>query len=575
MLTGMRVAHSLLLAGVLTSCASEPVPVHPSNTAPSPKTAAEYPLTVTDPWTTLTRVWLPTDASEETRAAIHRGELEIDDLSDYPRHGLDALKLGAGEPHIRYAPFTATTAPARRSLLYFAQLSDTHITDEESPVRLEGVTRFAYASAYRAQDHYTAHTLDAMIRTVNLFSYADRPLDFLFVSGDLSDNAQENELFWLREILDGGVVQADSGAIDDPVPGPGNDWTDPFRAAGVDPRVPWYAIPGNHDSSFLGTFNDTEQVRAAATGDRIIDLYGFGNLSNGEVTFGVRDSSRPFAPVVRGGTIAPDPRRRILEAHEVMAMFLTSPTNPPGHGFTQHNIDLDVATYVTQPVAGFPLTLIAMDTATEFILDAKGNIVQNASSDGEISRAVWDEIIVPALEQAQADNHLIVAAAHHCTTSMSDTVSEVKADEMRRTFRSFPNFLAHFCGHGHRTEMWTWEAEKAGEHGYVEMMQASTIDFPVSARLWELVDNGDGTFSLFSTQVEPNVSPGMPAWEALSYTAAAHNFPLSSLFEPDNWSQTKYARNMELVLPVPDAFQPVLDQLPARGPVESTGRLAH
>jgi hypothetical protein len=569
----MRITLALL-ALALSACAPESGTLVPE--APKPKTAVEYPLNVEKPWTTLRGIWLPIDAPYSTSEAIYTETFTVDDLGRYGEMGLAGLELGPGEPHVRYTPFgDPVTAADPRSLLYFAQLSDTHITDSESPVRLEGVTRIAFASAYRANDNLTTQMLDAVLRSLNLFSFEDRPYDFLFLTGDLSDNAQENELFWFREVMDGGLVQPDSGAIDDPIPGPGNDFTDPFIAGGLDPRVPYYVIPGNHDTSYLGTFDPTPRVLEALVGDRIDDFYNFGAFSNGEVTFGVRDASRPYGPVIREGRIEPDPRRRMLFGREVMQMFITSPTLPPGHGFTQHNLDLEIATYVAQPAANFPLTMIAIDTAMEMILDDHGKIIQHASASGEIDRDMWESIVVPALEKAQADNHLIIIASHHCTASMADYQSEITSVEMRQTFSSYPNVIAHFCGHGHRTEMWTHAAATdATGPGYVEMMQASTIDFPIQGRIWELVDNQNGTLSLFSTQVEPNVSPGMLTWDGLMYAAASHNFPLESLFPSDNWNRTKPYRNMEIVLPVPAPFASRLSGLTGFGAPESTTRLA-
>lgn len=571
----------------MAACSAEPAPSVSPPVEPIEKEPVAYTLALEDPWTTLRAIWLPTQGSSDVSAKIHAGELRIEHLERYADYGLDNLQLGDGEPHQRYVYFGAETAPVdiaqRRSLAYFAQLSDFQITDQESPVRLEGVTKFAYASAYRPQDHLSTQLVDALLQSVNAFSFADRPLDFLFITGDLADNAQENETWWVIQLMDGGVVWPDSGIIDDPIPGSGNDFTDPFLAAGLDPRVPWYVILGNHDQSHLGTFNPTPRVQAAAVGNEIIDLWNLSALSNGDMTFGVRDASRPFAPVVRSGHVHPDPQRRILTIPEIMAMYLTSPTLPAGHGFTAEATEKGIASYVAQPVEDFPLQLLAIDTNMEMIVDAQGNITQHASSAGQILRDVWEDIVLPALADAKANDQFVIIGSHHCTHDMLNSDGAIDPVDIRKTFAEYPNILGHFCGHGHRTDKWLWnedgKAWQEGDgHGYVELMSPSGIDFPVQGRLLELVDNDNGTLSIFTTQVEPNLEPGSLAYDALTYSAATGNFPIYTIHRRDRWNEGKASRNMELVIPLPAGFETVVADLRTRSEtkafaIESLGRL--
>lgn len=541
--------------------------------APEPhKAVADYPLPKGERWTTLTHIWQPTEPSAEAQSAIYDGLVLIEDLAKYGAFGLAEIALGAGEPHVRYQTLaTAGTAPTRRSLLYFLQFSDLHITDEESPVRLEGVTRIAFASAYRPQGHLTAQMTDALVRTVNDFSFADRPFDFAFVTGDVADNGQENEVGWVRALLDGDVVTPDSGRIDDPIPGDGNDFTDPFQAGGLDKRVPWYMLFGNHDQMYLGSFDPTPDVVRALLGDRVTDLWGLSNFSNATVTFGARDASRSDAPVIREGARTPaDPRRRFVSQREFMAAFLTTTTEPKGHGFTADNVERGFTSYAAHPAKDFPLRLIGIDTVMELKFDKAGQVVQHAGSEGEISRELWDGFVVPELEAAQAAGELVIVASHHCSESIQEGVSEVDRAEIRATLKKYPNVLAHLCGHGHRSRLWFWQAGAGEAHGYPELMQASAVDFPIQARALELVSNGDGTLSLFTTQIEPNVAPGSLAHEGLVYTAAAHNFPPISLLPEYMWYADKPFRNVEILLPVPPGFDAAA--LPGKG-VESLGRL--
>jgi hypothetical protein len=288
------------------------------------------------------------------------------------------------------------------------------------------------------------------------------------------------------------------------------------------------------------------------------------------MTFGARDASKPFAPVLRtGARIPPDSRRKMVTPQEFMAIFVSSATEPKGHGFTEESVKTGQTNFVARPVEDFPLTLIALDTVMETIYDDKGNILQSTSAEGEISQAMMNDFIVPALEAAQNAGDLIIVASHHCSESIQDGVSEVKKAEFRAKLLEYPNVIAHLCGHGHRSRLWFWT--DGPTRGYAELMQASAVDFPIQARLLELVDNSDGTLSLFTTQVEPNLGPSGLAYEALTYTAAAYNFPPISLL-PKMWYEDKPYRNVEVVIPVPPGFDP--GALPAGPQVESLTRLA-
>lgn len=556
----------LFVVLLLAACAA-PGDDNPPAPAPEPqKTAQDYPLPKGERYTTLTQIWQPTEPPAETRQAIFDGSLAVDGLAQYGAFGLADVALGAGEPHLRYENLAAAgTAPTRRSLLYFLQFSDLHITDEESPVRLEGVTRIAYASAYRPQGHLTAQMTDSLVRTVNAFSFTDRPFDFAFISGDVADNGQENEVGWVRGLLEGETVTPDSGRIDDPVPGDGNDFTDPFSAAGLDKRVPWYMLFGNHDQMYLGSFDPTPDVVRALLGDRVTDLWGLANFNNDTLTFGARDASRVNAPVLREGARTPaDAHRRFVSPREFMAAF-------EGHGFTADNVERGFTSYSAHPVKGFPLRFIGIDTVMELQYDAAGKVVQHAGSEGEISRKLWDGFVVPELDAAQAAGELVVVASHHCSEAIQEGVSEVDRAEIRTTLKRYPNVLAHLCGHGHRSRAWFWAAVTGEAHGYPELMQASAVDFPIQARALELVDNGDGTLSLFTTQIEPNVAPGSLAYEGLAYAAAAHNFPPAGLLPEYAWYTDKPFRNVEVLLPLPPGFD--VNALPGK-PIESLTRLA-
>jgi 3',5'-cyclic AMP phosphodiesterase CpdA len=139
------------------------------------------------------------------------------------------LQLGAGEPYVlRQELGTAGSgrAAARTSLVYFGQLSDFQLADEESPARVEAVDPLAtplslpFGSAWRPWEALNPQIDDAMIRQVNRFTatspVADgsgerRAMDFTIVTGDSADSQQLNETLWVRTLLQGGTLNPNSG----------------------------------------------------------------------------------------------------------------------------------------------------------------------------------------------------------------------------------------------------------------------------------------------------------------------------------------------------------------------------
>ena len=192
------------------------------------------------------------------------------------------LEAGPGEPLIDRG---AKAAPGR-TLATFAQLTDTHVRDEESPARVPFLDRTGapFTSTFRPQEAFSTQTLDATIRAVN----REKP-QAVFLTGDITDNAQENELTMALDTLNGKEVDPDSGAKgydgvqdadsadpfyyrpdhDAPThPGAIEQAQKPFKAQGL--NAPWYPLVGNHDVLAQGEVPPTPAIDAFATGDRLV-----------------------------------------------------------------------------------------------------------------------------------------------------------------------------------------------------------------------------------------------------------------------------------------------------------------
>jgi metallophosphoesterase (TIGR03767 family) len=470
--------------------------------------------------------------------------------------GWSRVVVGPGEPHVVRAglgaPAQAGRAQRRTPVLAFAQLSDVHVVDAQSPMRFEREEQVS-SSAYRPQEMLSAHVAESMVRRLNNIGtgpVSGVPLALAIQTGDNSDNSQYNEIRWNIDLLDGGAITPDSGDLerwegvmdgdpdfydryfwhpDGPPRGKRKDIPTarhgfpvvrglldraraPFQATGL--AMPWFAVFGNHDQLVQGNFQQIQLWKDKAV-----------------------SSEKAYKTTVR--TVTPDPDRRLLSRAETIEEHFTTTGLPVGHGFTEDNRSTGHGYYTFDQG---DVRFIVMDTVNE-----------NGGPDGSLgeSQFTW---LQQQLEAAAGK--LVVAASHHTSWSMDNDRLQTGAEARRLgpevvdLFLAHPHVVAWVNGHTHDNHVRAHARNGGG--GFWEINTASHIDWPQQSRLIELMDNQDGSLSIFCTMVDHAAKR-----RAKGTTSVLALASLSRQLSANDWqlhtgSRGKRAdRNVELLMPMP------------------------
>ena len=405
-------------------------------------------------------------------------------LQTYLDQGFGELAAASGEAYMTRVIDGSTPpapGPGAKRVLRFAHVADLQLSDDESPTRL-GIYDSAdvTSSALRPQDAYICRMVNATVRTLNVLHKKD-PIAFTLMGGDNADSAQSNEVDWVLQILGGSpLVQCDSGAVDDPVPGPDNDGKDPFVAECL--AMPWKWNTGNHDVLIQGNLQVTDAYKAVSVAD----------TPNGGTRNWEEEGAITTEPII------PDPKRILLTRTELMKKVQA---DKDGHGLGPAQVASGRATY-TFDAAGTAFRFLVLDTAHE-----------TGGADGVIKQSEVDKTIKPLLDKAKADGKWVILASHHATASLTPgggAFGSMEPDALTTAqweafIGGYPNVVFSMVGHSHENRVRAITPTPSTLHGWWEVMTSAIADFPHQFRIVEIFDQDNGWLMMRATPVDFSV----------------------------------------------------------------------
>ena len=507
----------------------------------------------------------------------------------------------------------ATARPNRRkrrvSVIYFGQLTDFQLADEESPAREERFDgdpfRRASAAGFRPQETMTVHEIEMAIRQVNRFVRSPirqrggkrARLANVVATGDLADGMQRNEVEWVRTLLEGGQLDPNSGTTDlagtlcppgTPLDNPANytgvqDYDDyspdnplfwdpesllgiyaergfptypglldraqqPFQAEGL--KVPSYIAFGNHDALYIGTsavFPGVLTPGASFEQTAVNCLKPVYPVSDQDAAAGGLSpeflQSLLTSDPGKVMQVPPDANREFVD-HEQYKQVFVGHQQRDNHGFAyvdQSELQASgghAAYYSFSPRPG--IRYIVLDTVSEAgQLVSPSSFSDNGISDGSkgnIDDPQW-QWLKKEITKAENRDELIIPFAHHATPQLTVEVPDELGrcsgipfhghdlnascdtdprsstpihggEDLEALFEAHPNVVLFVAGHSHENEILAHPSPKGG---FWEIKSSAVADHPAQQRLIEVMNNLDGTLSIFGTDIDLAAPAGIPA----------------------------------------------------------------
>ncbi len=363
-----------------------------------------------------------------------------------------------------------------------------------------------------------------------------------------------------------------------------------FTATGL--GMPWYQTYGNHDSLVQGNERVNDAYAAVAVGSEKVlhpadGLPFAGSPGTWWRAFMEQD---PDAVAIYASLpaiqVTPDEDRHFIFDREYVQRHLDSPGGPAGHGFDEWNLDT-IYLYYTFDI-GPSVLGISLDTCAP--LGANG-AVGDAQMDWLEERLIeaHSHYFDPDGNEVTTGNEdrLVLVFGHHRFASMGlegqgamqnprqiggpddDTDApgafrgpdgyvyrfeqQHGAGELQALLHRFPNVIAYVNGHSHLNAIAAYPDTSGRTAGFWEITTSAILDPPQHGRIIEVVDNRDGTLSLFTTLVDHAGDPGTAgSYDTLSLASISRELAFND-YQAGVEGKIGGAgdRNTELLLPAP------------------------
>lgn len=354
----------------------------------------------------------------------------------------------------------------------------------------------------------------------------------------------------------------------------------PFTATGL--KMPWYAAFGNHDALVQGNAPASiSLIQTFSVGclkpypTQGLDPASVAGQTESQIFARLTDPSF-LGPLLAGGRLVPpDPDRAFLSKSQFKSALGAADRN---HGFGYQSSTVRQKTkgamgyYAFSPRKG--VRYIVLDT-----------IAEGGGADGNLDdpQYKWLESELKANRK-----NLVLLSSHHTLETMDNSTPDEEAGACTATLTvgcdadpqkstpihqgqkgkasvqsllfKYPNVVAYVNGHTHRNEV---IAHKKGKTGFFEINTASHIDWPQQSRTIEIMDNDDGTLSIFGTILDSAApvktpAPGVPASTfsntqlgSLARTLAANDPQSEATTDGVDGRGQRRDRNVEIVIPDP------------------------
>ena len=309
---------------------------------------------------------------------------------------------------------------------------------------------------------------------------------------------------------------------------------------------------GNHDGLVQGNEDGNAAFEDIATGC----FKALGSTSEplpGQPPDGL-DPSVLLTPSSAAMLVPPDPLRRFVDKKQTKQIYAANGEDDAhGYDFVDEDENVNSAGgasyYAWDPPEAPGVRFISIDTLSE------GGVVEQ-SSNGNIDDPQF-QWLERELEFAQGNDKLVVVFGHHPIRSLNSNAPDEAAgpctgaqhshgdvpehdvspgcdidprastpihygepsqrpsgttdETLSQLFARFPHVLAYIAGHTHENNVQPFPRTGGGGGVWWGIETAATADWPVQHRLIELMDNRDGTLSIFGTILDAASSGTAPA----------------------------------------------------------------